>query len=271
MQHLYFLIGVAALLVITFVVGLIRQLRARQRHLYRLDAHLFTPEQRAFKAVLEQALGRDYEVFAKIRAADIMEVDRRLERRAREDAEARLDRQLIDYLVCDRASGAILCAVALTPATRLAWRPGTSSLERICALAELPCARILPSERDSVEAVEARVFRAMRVQRRMPRDADEPSLSVVPSAQRERGQVVSMDAGDSPATRISQRARVDRSAPTQAAPARPSTRAATGARVRAEPSLRLDADLELDAETRMAEVRIMDVEIEDERPRRMRG
>jgi hypothetical protein len=265
MQHFYFLLGLGALVAIAFIFSLLRRFRQRNRLPYRVDACLLSPQQRAFGAVLERAVGQEYRVYAKVRAADIIEVERRLDRRARERAAERLAEQVFDFLICTRESSSIACAVNLAPRSRLSRRPPKNRLDRICAAAKLPFVRFRESDVYSVVEIEEQVFSAMQTIRVHPR-AEEPSAQDTRDALRDLSEVI----GD----KVPEPRRIKRPAP--AAPptsakqrAAPSTPIPIKPLTRTEPSLHIDEDLDIGTEERIPEPRI-EVELDEDRPMRAR-
>lgn len=162
MQHFYFLLGLGAVVLVFFGLSLFRLIRRSRGLPYRLDPYLLAPRQRAFQAALERAVGRGYRVYPKVRAVDVIEVGGRLDRQARERAYERLGGNRFDFLVCDRETSALACAVNLAPPSRLARRPRKDVLDRICAAVNLPFVRFRESDVYSVVEIEERVFAAMQ-------------------------------------------------------------------------------------------------------------
>jgi hypothetical protein len=265
MQHFYFLLGLGALVAVAFVFSLLRRFRQRNRSPYRVDACLLTPPQRAFVAVLERAVGQEYRVYAKVRAADIIEVERRGDRRARERAAERLAEQVFDFVICTRESSAIACAVNLAARSRLSRRPPKNRLDRICAAAKLPFVRFRESDIYSVVEIEEQVFSAMQAFRIRPR-ADEPSAQDTREALRDLSEVIG--------EKIPERRRIKHPAPattpaSSTERAAPSTPIPIKPRTRTEPRLHLDEEIDIGPDVRIAEPRI-EVEFDEDRPRRAR-
>lgn len=265
MQHFYFLLGLGALVAVAFILSLRHGFRQRNRLPYRVDACLLSPQQRDFAAVLERAVGQEYRVYAKVRAADIIAVERRGDRRAQERAAGRLAEQVFDFLICTRGSSAIACAVNLAPRSRLSRRPPRNGLDRICAAAKLPFVRFRESDAYSVVEIEEQVFSAMQTLRIRP-GSEEPSAQDTREALRDLSEVI----GDT----FPEPRRIKHLAPaapptTSTARAAPSTPIPMKPRIRTEPRLHLDEDLDIGTEERMPEPRI-DVEFDEDRPRRAR-
>ena len=265
MQHFYFLLGLGALAAVAFGFSLWRGLRQRNRLPYRVDAFLLSPPQRAFAAVLERAVGQDYRVYAKVRAADIIEVERRLDRRARERAAERLAEQVFDFVICTRESSAIACAVNLAARSRLSRRPPKNRLDRICAAAKLPFVRFRESDVYSVVEIEEQVFSAMQTIRVHPR-AEELSAQDTRDALRDLSDVIGEKVPERTRTKRSALPTLSTHSTEQAAPSAP---VPIKPGTHTEPRLHLDDDLDISPESRMPEPRI-EVEFDEDRPRRAR-
>lgn len=80
---------------------------------YRPAKALFTPAERAFLGVLDQAVGPEHRVFGKVRLADVASVDGSLRGGARQVAFNRISAKHLDFLVCRRADLAPVCAIEL--------------------------------------------------------------------------------------------------------------------------------------------------------------
>lgn len=78
----------------------------------RLDC-LFTPAERSFLGVLDQAVGDSYRIFAKVRLADLFAVRPGLESNKRMQAFSKISSKHIDFVICDPANLQILAAIEL--------------------------------------------------------------------------------------------------------------------------------------------------------------
>ena len=174
MEHLYFLLGLGALVLLTFILSVRRSLKSRFRLPYVADATLLTASQRAFKAVLERAVGKEYRVYGRVRVADVIGLRPRLSRRERERALDRLEGRCFDFLVCAPDTTAIACAVNLVPRSRLRQQLPRDRLDRICAAAGLPFVRVRESDAYSVADIEERIFAAMQARWGVAGDAEIP-------------------------------------------------------------------------------------------------
>ncbi|AFL74283.1 DUF2726 domain-containing protein [Thiocystis violascens] len=174
MEHFYILLGLGALLLLAFILSVRRSLRSRFRLPYVVDTTLFTVSQRAFKAVLERAVGKEYRVYGRVRAADVIGLRARLSRREWERAQDRLEARCFDFLVCAPDTTAIACAVNLVPRSRLRKQLPRDRLDRICAAAGLPFVRVRESDVYCVAKIEELVYAAMQARWGVARDAEIP-------------------------------------------------------------------------------------------------
>lgn len=163
--HFYFLLGLAALALLALLLAVVRRWGRRHRLPFVVEQTLFSPAQQAFLPVLERALGRGYRVYGKVRAADILRVRPRTNRRARRRALARLGERHFDFLACAADTGVIACAVNLSARSRLGRRPPRDGLDRLCAALGLPFVRFREVDRYSVVEIEEQVFGAMHALR----------------------------------------------------------------------------------------------------------
>lgn len=106
---------VVLVFVILAVVGLVvRMLPTAKAGLpYRMDTPLFTPAERSFLGVLDQAVAGRYRVFGKVRLADVIDVARTRDRSARQTAFNRISSKHFDFVLCDPSDLSVVCAIEL--------------------------------------------------------------------------------------------------------------------------------------------------------------
>ena len=165
MGHFYLLVALALLVLLSLALSLRRSMKQGAQLPFTADQRLFTAAEFSFRSVLERAVGKDCQVYAKVRAADVIGLHPRLSRRVRERALERLDGWCFDFLVCGAETSAILCAVNLSPRRPLRRGPPKDALDRICAAARLPFVRFVESETYSLVEIEDQVFAAIRARR----------------------------------------------------------------------------------------------------------
>ncbi|MBV5308744.1 DUF2726 domain-containing protein [Chromatium okenii] len=139
MAHLYFLLGLGLIVLLALLRQIWRMALNWLYPPYRADNLLFNPAQRRLKTALEQAVGRDYRLYGRIRVADVIGLRGRLTRREQEQALARLDGLSFDFLLCTPESTALVGAIALLPNSH--WPSDLlrqRRLRQICTAAALP-------------------------------------------------------------------------------------------------------------------------------------
>ncbi len=97
-------------------IALLRVLKAGaqgNRSLYEKAQALFTPAERSFHGVLEQALGSEYRVFGKVRVADVVTVKSTSNRAHHLRAFNRISAKHFDFVICDAARLSVLCVIEL--------------------------------------------------------------------------------------------------------------------------------------------------------------
>lgn len=108
--------------------------------LYRLNEWLFSPAERSFLGVLEQAAGNDYRVFGKVRVADVVAVKSSSARGVWQRAFNRINAKHFDFVVCRNGDLSIACAVELDDQShkRQARQDRDAFLLDVCSAISLP-------------------------------------------------------------------------------------------------------------------------------------
>lgn len=112
--------------------------------LYTRHATLFSPAERSFFGVLEQALRGDCRIFGKVRLSDIAEPKRGLAANIRRSALNRIQLKHLDFELCDPDTLEIRVAIELDDSThtRRSRRERDTSVESVCENIALPLLRI---------------------------------------------------------------------------------------------------------------------------------
>jgi hypothetical protein len=121
---------------------------------------LFSPAERSFLGVLEQAVGEEYRVFGKIRVADVLEPRHGMSRSARQSALNRISAKHFDFVLCARGDLSIVCALELDDASHneAGRRDRDAFLAAACESAALPLLRV-PAERAyAIEEVRSKLL-----------------------------------------------------------------------------------------------------------------
>lgn len=125
-----FAAGLAAAGLVFHVLGLFsRLLRPRRLLAYQRREGFLDFQQRLCLSTVEEAVGGDFRIFARVAAGAVLSADERLGRRRRRAAERALAGGVLDFLVCSAADTYPLCAVLASPP-----EPGRARRRALAAL-----------------------------------------------------------------------------------------------------------------------------------------
>jgi hypothetical protein len=195
----YLLLALAALVLLLFLVSLRGAWRRHRTLPYTLGQSLFSPQETAFLAALDEAVGPDYRVFGKVRLSDLVAVRRGVSRRHLERAAARIEPLKVDFLVCGRESANLVCAAELVGGKSRKWRGADKALGRACDALGLPLVRVQAADSYATKALAEQIYGAIyaprvespnqgkgaRVDDGLSRAEEEQALSVLAAAIRE--------------------------------------------------------------------------------------
>lgn len=107
-----------ALVVIAVLKFLLRSKKeAPVTDLYQRRGELFTPAERVFHEHLAMAVGDRYEIFGKVRLADVIEPREGLDKSERQSALNRITSKHLDFVLAIPGSMIIVCAIELDDAS----------------------------------------------------------------------------------------------------------------------------------------------------------
>lgn len=110
-----------------------------------LDREL-THKEKMFQAVLEKAVGGQYQIFAKVPMAEVFEPAEGRSLRAQKRALKPLRNRMFDYVVCDLSGRKVVCAVELDDHSydNKQFKKTDLFIEQLCQDANLPLLRVAP-------------------------------------------------------------------------------------------------------------------------------
>jgi len=111
---------------------------------YRKQDVLFTPAERSFLGVLEQAVGEKVNIFGKVRVADAITPNKGMSRSDWQKAFNKISGKHFDYLLCNKNDLSILCAVELNDSSHNSRKRKDRDvfLEGACEAANVPLIQI---------------------------------------------------------------------------------------------------------------------------------
>lgn len=80
---------------------------------YQQAGPLFTPAERSFLGVLDQAVAGRARVFGKVRVGDVLNPQKGLQRGASSTARNKIDRKHFDFVLCDPSDLSVMCVIEL--------------------------------------------------------------------------------------------------------------------------------------------------------------
>ena len=152
--------GVAAVLLVLTAIILTRLSTGSIAYPYRKKRQLVSPAERSFLGVLEQAVGSDHRIFAKVRVSDVIEPRPGLSRSTWQGAVNRIDRKHFDYVLCRPDDLSIVAAVELDDAShdQSHRQRRDRFLATACEAAGLPLVRVATARAYSAADLRAKVI-----------------------------------------------------------------------------------------------------------------
>ena len=178
-MHIFPLIVLVVVVVILVVAGAL--LRPADRvakptgsaPAYEAIPALLTPAERSFFGVLQQALASDYQIFAKVRLADIVRPVRSPSRSGWQSAFNRITGKHVDFVLCDSERLGIVAVVELDDRTHERFERGVrdSLVDTALAGAKIPVLRVSARQAYSPAQIREQVQSLFRSHERVTKNA----------------------------------------------------------------------------------------------------
>jgi len=117
-MNIMILMAVAAIVVGLVICFLFLRIRPGNLPDYTSRVFLFTPEERSFLGVLEQALDSRYRVFGKVRVGDLIQPSPVLDAGQRADGLKKINESHVDFVVCTANELALIGVLELGDSSR---------------------------------------------------------------------------------------------------------------------------------------------------------
>lgn len=113
------IISLLLLIIVTLALALFRKkaVKSPVGFPYQSKDVLCTPAERSFLGTLDKIIGKNYRVFAKVRLADVIDVQRGLSASVRQSAFNRIAGKHVDFIVCNAGDLSIMGAIELDDKT----------------------------------------------------------------------------------------------------------------------------------------------------------
>lgn len=130
---------------------------------YTKNPTLFSPAERSFLGVLEQAISQDFRIFGKVRVADVTSVKSMSNKSAWQKAFNRISGKHFDYVICRADDLSIVCAVELDDQShqRRQRQERDAFLAELCKAISLPLIQIPAQRAYSVVDLHANLMSAI--------------------------------------------------------------------------------------------------------------
>jgi len=111
---------------------------------YSKQEVLFSPAERSFLGVLNQAIGNEAQIFGKVRVADVIKPKKGMSKSDWQKAFNKISGKHFDFILCDQNSLSIICAIELDDSThkRIERTKRDIFLVSACKSASLPLIQI---------------------------------------------------------------------------------------------------------------------------------
>jgi len=140
---------------------------------YEAVPALLTPAERSFFGVLQQALASDYQIFAKVRLADIVRPVKSPSRSGWQSAFNRITGKHVDFVLCDSERLGIVAVVELDDRTHERFERGVrdSLVDTALADAKIPVLRVSARQAYSPAQIREQVQSLFRSHERVTKNA----------------------------------------------------------------------------------------------------
>lgn len=127
---------------------------------YTKKETLLSPAERSFLGVLEQSVGSNFRIFAQVRLADLLAVRKGTDKSIRTTAQNRINAKHADFVLCNKETLEIICAVELDDASHQKEnrKARDNFLEEACRSAGLPLARFPAKASYAIQDVKTSIF-----------------------------------------------------------------------------------------------------------------
>lgn len=155
-----FLILIVLLMLAFIAIKLKQSAGQTEGYPYTKKQVLFSPAERSFLGVLEQAIGEEYLVFGKVRVADIVEPQRSLDKSKRQRAFNRISAKHFDFVLCAKGDLAVVCAIELNDQSHQQSKrqDRDAFLVGLCQAISLPLIQMPAQRTYSVPEIRAKVL-----------------------------------------------------------------------------------------------------------------
>lgn len=150
---------IIVLFLLLVIAAVFVKLLAVKGYNYCKRGALFTPAERSFLNVLDQAISDQYRVFGKVRVADILNPAKGMNRKNWQVAFNKISSKHFDYILCSKETLGVVAAIELDDKSHLSARSKKRDalLESACDSAGLPLIRFQAKSGYQVQSIRTQI------------------------------------------------------------------------------------------------------------------
>jgi hypothetical protein len=165
------LLGLIGVILMAVLARLVRFSSGRQKAAtitsqYQAIPTLLTPAERSFFGVLQQTVAHEYQIFAKVRLADVVKPVRNPSRSGWQSAFNRIAGKHVDFVLCDPPSLKFVAVIELDDQTHARFERGTRDgfVDSVLSDARIPILRVPASSSYSPAQIREHLAQAISKQ-----------------------------------------------------------------------------------------------------------
>jgi len=178
----WIILAIIVVAIIAIVIFKLSQIQGAQStdYPYRKIDVLFTPAERSFLGVLNQAVGENTHIFGKVRVADVIAPKKGMPRSEYQKAFNKISSKHFDYLLCDKNDLSVLCAVELNDGSHNSKKrkDRDAFLEGACQSANVPLVQFAARATYNINEIQNSLA-AFLPGRMTPKSTTEPEATVI--------------------------------------------------------------------------------------------
>lgn len=150
---------IIVLFVLLIIVSTLLKAPATKSYNYRQSGKLFSPAERSFLGVIDQAISDKYRVFGKVRVADVITPEKGMKRKNWQIAFNKISAKHFDYVLCSKDKLEVIAVIELDDKSHNSKKAQKrdSLLENACSSAKLELIRFQAKSSYQVQAVREQI------------------------------------------------------------------------------------------------------------------
>jgi len=132
---------------------------------YNLNKSILTPAERSFYGVLKQAVGNDFDIFSKVRVADIFSPRKGYSKSAWQSAFNKISRKHFDFILSSKNDTSVKCCIELNDKSHNKSTRGLRDqfLQEICESTDLPFIQFATKSSYNIQTVKETIYEKLGI------------------------------------------------------------------------------------------------------------